>query len=131
MKAKDLAVVWSRPDSSRLAPKQVSVRLPVHVLARIRALEDLYPTRTRTEIIGDLLSSALDEVAKGLPKYKGKCLGPEADSDELLYEVEGPAERFRVLSNEHYQAIEKEMGNKQPDMLMPHMLVELERTFRE
>jgi hypothetical protein len=131
MKAKDLAVVWSRPDSTRLAPKQVSVRLPVQVLARIRALEELYPTRNRTEIIGDLLSSALDEVAQGLPMYKGKCLGPENDSDELLFEVEGPAERFRLLSNQHFQAIEKEMGNEQPDDLMPHKSVALAHSFKD
>lgn len=47
-----LIELWAAPDSSRLAAKQVSVRLPVHVMARIRALEDMFPTRTRTDING-------------------------------------------------------------------------------
>lgn len=130
MKAKDLGVIWDRPDSTRLAPKQISIRLPVHVLARIRALEEMYPTRTRTELIGDLLSSALDEVENGLRVEKGECLGPCDPGDaELCYEVAGPADRFRTLSNKHYAEIEGELGNKSPSALFGSVYVISESEF--
>jgi len=41
MKASDLVTVWSAPDNSRLTAKQYSFRLPVHVAAKLAALEEL------------------------------------------------------------------------------------------
>lgn len=133
MKAKQLGAIWSRPDNTRLAPKQVSVRLPVHVMARLRALEDIFPTRTRTELIGDLLSSALDEVVSGLPMAMGEAYrGPSApDDDEKYFEVEGLAAQFRYKSNKHFAEIEKELGNKEPGQLFAGPYYAPESAFRE
>ena len=57
MKASDLVTVWGAPDNSRLTAKQYSFRLPVHVAAKLAALESLYPTRSRTQLVGDLLTA--------------------------------------------------------------------------
>ena len=38
MKSADLHKLWGMPDNSRLTPKQLSFRLPVHVAAQINAL---------------------------------------------------------------------------------------------
>ena len=59
MKNSELVKVWALPDNSRVTSKQLSFRLPVHVAAKISALSDLFPNKTRTEIIGDLLTSAV------------------------------------------------------------------------
>ncbi|RTL28978.1 MAG: hypothetical protein EKK47_15015 [Burkholderiales bacterium] len=61
MKSKDLHSVWSAPDNSRLTAKQYSFRLPVHVAAKLAAMGEMYPNKTRTQIVGDLLSTAIDE----------------------------------------------------------------------
>ena len=124
MESKNLATIWSRPDSSRLVPKQISVRLPVHVMARIRALEEMFPTRTRTEIIGDLLSAALDEMASGLQAHKGQCIGPQDPrSNELYYEVEGPSAEFHSLANKHFIELERELGNENAKPLFDYGLI--------
>jgi len=68
MDPRDLPTVWDAPDNSRLTPKQWSIRLPIHVAARICALCDLYPRKSKTEIIGDLLATALDQLAEALPE---------------------------------------------------------------
>lgn len=65
MKPKDLVTVWAAPDNSRITSKQYSFRLPVHVAAKIAALCELYPTKSRTQIVGDLLSAALQGVEDG------------------------------------------------------------------
>ena len=62
MKASDLVTVWSAPDNSRMTTKQYSFRLPVHVAAKLSALEELYPTKSRTQLVGDLLSAAIMDV---------------------------------------------------------------------
>jgi hypothetical protein len=131
MKARELGTIWSRPDNSRLVPKQVSIRLPVHVMARLRALEEIFPTRTRSELIGDLLSSALDEVVWGLPKVKGRPLGPEPGENEEWFEVEGVAAQYRTKANKHFAAIEKELGNKDPDPLFSDTLCAPESAFKD
>ena len=48
MKASDLANIWASPDNFRLTSKQSSFRLPVHVAARLAALSEIYPQRTKT-----------------------------------------------------------------------------------
>ena len=62
----DLPKIWTAPDNTRLTPKQMSIRLPLHVAAKISALSEMFPKKTKTEIIGDLLAAALDQVEGGL-----------------------------------------------------------------
>ena len=61
MKNSELVKVWALPNNSQVTSKQLFFRLPVHVAAKITALSDMFPnkTKTKTEIIGDLLVSAL------------------------------------------------------------------------
>ena len=127
MKASDLLNIWEAPDNSRLTPKQVSLRLPVHVAARISALCDMYPKKTKTEIMGDLLTAALDQLQEAFPSVKGKFLteSPDAEGYKLvsLYEEIGPARAFYNLSNHYYIEFEKELGNETPSPIFPTNLV--------
>lgn len=117
MKAADLVNLWGAPDNTRLTAKQLSFRLPVHVAAKIAALCDLYPNKTRTEIVGDLLSTALLEVEKALPSYESNEEITRLPDGEVVYLQWGPAVRFRELADKHYQALEKELGNPSPTSL--------------
>lgn len=122
MEAKNLAGLWSAPDNTRLTAKQSSFRLPVHVAAKIAALCEMYPKKTKTQIVGDLLAAALAEVEKGLPAYPGRAFTRDEDGREL-FEATGPAERFRSLSNKHYAELETELGNETPDKLYDSVLL--------
>jgi hypothetical protein len=74
MKPRDLFKAWHAPDHTQLTSRQFSIRLPVHVAAKIAALCEMYPNKTRTDIIGDLLSSALVKIEAGLPAIQGEEL---------------------------------------------------------
>ena len=112
MEFKDLVTLWAAPDNTKLTPRQMSIRLPLHVAAKISALCELFPTRTRTEIIGDLLSTALDGVERGLSPepYPGEAsemgeledLNPQS-FEELIY---GARRRYVELVDKY----EKEMA---------------------
>jgi hypothetical protein len=110
MNAKDLASVWSAPDNSRLTSKQSSYRLPVHVAAKLAALSEMYPQKTKTQIVGDLLAAALADLEKGLPSSAGRLVGKD-DEGADLFEAVGPAQDFRRLTNKHYAELEAELGN--------------------
>ncbi len=113
MKSSDLHNVWSSPDNSRVTSKQYSFRLPVHVAAKLAALCEMYPHKTRTEIVGDLLSTSIEDVIKSIPVYEGEIIHILPDGEEIRAEA-GPRVDFWEIADKHYQAIEKEMGNENP-----------------
>jgi len=80
MEPRDLVKVWDAPDHSKLTPKQWSIRLPIQVAARVNALCDLYPRKSKTEIIGDLLATALEQLAEALPGEARSPAAPAGDT---------------------------------------------------
>jgi hypothetical protein len=111
MRVADLHKVWGAPDNSRLTAKQRSFRLPIHVAARIDALCDLFPAKSKTEIVGDLLAVALDEAVEHLPVQAGL---PQGEDPELgrYYAESGLRAEFRRLANRHYRELQREAGYK-------------------
>lgn len=123
MKPSDLHALWAAPDNSRLTSKQYSFRLPVHVAAKLTALCELYPSKTRTQIVGDLLAMSIDASVSGLPSARGRHVDRVSleDGTELnIYEEAGPLGRFKELANKHYGELERELGNDEPSLLYPY-----------
>ena len=129
MKASHLHDLWASPDNTRLTPKQFSFRLPTHIAAKIAALCEMYPTKNRTQIVADLLTSALDEVEKNLPEALGPLTDNQDDYEyvahhegfdyEPVYHLGGARGQFRELANQHYEEIERELGIEKPEPLFP------------
>lgn len=114
MKSSDLHNLWTAPDNSRITSKQFSFRLPVHVAAKLAALAEMYPQKTRTEIVGDLLATSIDDLINALPVYEGKSIGYISQLGEEIFEEFGPRITFWQLADKHYRELEKEMGNDNP-----------------
>ncbi len=120
MKSSNLHDFWTAPDNSRITSKQFSFRLPVHVAAKLAALSEMYPQKTRTEIVGDLLATALDEVVEGMPYIQGEQIGQDHDGCAIFDDL-GPTSKFWELAEKYYKELEKEMGNKNPSSLREAM----------
>ena len=104
MKNSELVKVWALPDNSRVTSKQLSFRLPVHVAEK-----------TRTEIIGDLLTSALEKIEYSFPSVMGEYFGMDDELGNWLYCDVGKGKSFRELVNQHYVELEKELSNENPN----------------
>ncbi len=117
MEPSDLPKIWGAPDHSRLTPKQISIRLPIKIAAKISALNDMYPAKSKTEIISDLLASALDQLETALPsKDLGRILGHDPDDGEPIYEDHsGPLKEFRSKTERYLSDLEKELGMNHPE----------------
>lgn len=133
MESKDLIKVWDAPDNSILTPKQISIRLPIFAAARISALCEMYPNKSKTQIISDLIVTALDQIQESLPSIKGQFLR-EFDSDLIsdpdidhykesmsnggvvysIYEDIGLRGRFLRLTKKYLRELEKEVNIKEP-----------------
>ncbi|HNP84366.1 MAG TPA: hypothetical protein PKN47_23130 [Nitrospira sp.] len=109
METKDLHAIWSAPDNSQLTSKQYTVRVPIRVAAQLAAIGEMYPRKTMTELIGDLLASALDQLGEDLPtKNVGeKPLGFREDG-EAEWEQIGPGVTFAQLSKKYLKQFETE-----------------------
>jgi hypothetical protein len=110
---------WGARDDRRLSNKTISSRLPVHVLARIMAICDLYPSRTRSEIINDLLKAGLEVFESELPKSSYHADPEEIEADANLL-PSGTKTQYRQNANAHYQALESELGNDKAAGLFSH-----------
>ena len=127
MKVSHLHDIWAGPDNTRLTNKQFSFRFPTHIAAKLAALGDLYPQKTRTQIVADLLTAALDDLEKTRPESQGEFARDVVDSGmaevtgckegDRLYYMGGIRGRFWSLANSHYGSLEREMGNEQPGQL--------------
>ncbi len=90
MKASNLSAVWDAPDNSRLMKKQTSVRLATHIEARLSAICAMFPAKSKSQVINDLLSAALPVSGVGDMREKhsghmeqveqhGTCLAKESE----------------------------------------------------
>lgn len=109
MKGSELLSLWASPDNSRLTAKQFTIRLPLHVAAKISALCDMYPNKNRTEITGDLLATGLESIEAAFPIVPGKVYGSDPDTNEEFFDDVGPGKKYRALTSKYLKALELEL----------------------
>lgn len=101
MKIKALAQCWEQQAKATLTTDEYSLRLPVEDAAKITALAEMYPKRTKNEIIGELLSAALDELETSFPYIAGKKVISKDEMGDPVFEDVGPMPRFLGLSKKY------------------------------
>lgn len=110
---KDLSKVWDAPDNSTLTKKQFSLRLPILAAAKIAAICEMYPRKSKNEIIADLISTSLDLYEQGLPTCKGRLIDEHPDYGRI-YEDVGVRSTFRSLTGKYLRELEEDTGTKEP-----------------
>jgi len=122
MKPTDLDSTWDIPNNGRLTPKQMSIRLPILVAAKISALCEMYPRKAKSEIIIDLISTSLEQLEESLPSEKGAFIENESSFSETgelhnfsysIFEDIGKKGRFISLTEKYLRNIEKENDFKE------------------
>ena len=109
MKFKELLDSWRQNAMGARTAAEYSVRLSVDDAARLHALADLFPGRTREQIITDLLSAALQEVAAAMPYVPGKKVISTDEQGDPVYEDAGPTPRFTELTRQYKKKLEAEL----------------------
>lgn len=99
---------WEHSGEQRLTVREYRVRLPIHDAARLAALEDLYPLKSKETIISELLGVALDAVQEALPYRPGSRVIAEDEMGDPIYEDTGPTPRFLALTRHHAARLQAE-----------------------
>lgn len=110
MKLKQLMDQWSNAPHSDLTAELFSIQLPVHEAARIRALAELFPNRTETQIVTELLRVVLDDVEASFPYVQGKEVIREDEFGDPIYNDEGLTPRFFDLKKKYTQQLESALN---------------------
>lgn len=99
--ARDLLKDWLANASDVHTQHEYLVRLPLHDAARVHALAEMYPGRTETQILTNLLSVALAEIEQAFPYVQGNREISRDEFDDPLYEDIGPTPRFKRLTSKY------------------------------
>ena len=106
MKFKPLLDRWKKDAAPARTAKEYAVRLPLDDAARLHALTELFPGRTLEEIITDLLSAGLDEIAAAMPYQAGPKVISRDDQGDPVYEDIGLTPRFVELTRKFKKSLE-------------------------
>lgn len=98
---KTLLDSWQQKAVPTLTATEYAVRLPVDDAARIHALGEMFPGISREQIITDLLSAALKELAASMPYVKGTKVISTDEHGDPVYEDAGPTSKFIELTRKN------------------------------
>jgi len=105
MDIKELLQTWEKSANVQLAPHEYRVRLPLHDAARVAALAEMYPLKTETEIITELLTVALDLVQASFPYQQGSRVIAEDELGDPIFEDVGRTPRFLALGKQQAERL--------------------------
>ncbi|MFP5418411.1 MAG: type 1 pili tip component [Gammaproteobacteria bacterium] len=100
MRIAELIQRWDKEGHERASVRDYTVHLPLRDAARIEALRVMYPSRSESQLIADLVRAALDELEVAMPYVPGKRIIAEDDYGDPIYEDLGPTPQFYSLSHE-------------------------------
>lgn len=100
MRIAELIQRWKHASRVSAVARAYTVHLPLRDAARIEALRVMYPDRTDSQLMADLIRAALDELEVAMPYVPGKRVIAEDDYGDPIYEDLGPTPRFYSLSHE-------------------------------
>lgn len=100
MRIAELIQRWTEDTQSRAAARTYAVRLPLRDAARVEALRVMYPNRSESQLMADLIRAALDELEVAMPYVPGSRVIAEDDYGDPIYEDLGPTPQFYSLSHE-------------------------------
>jgi hypothetical protein len=91
---KDLLEQWQQTARPALTAAEYSIRLPIDDA-------EMYPGTSPEQIVTDLLSAALKELAASMPYVKGSKVISTDEHGDPVYEDAGPTAKFVELTRKH------------------------------
>ena len=102
---KNLLESWRESAATPRTARIYAVRLPVDDAAQLAALAEMFPGRAPEQLISELLTVALKELAAAMPYVAGKRVISTDEHGDPVYEDVGPTPRFMELARSHRRAL--------------------------
>ncbi len=103
----DLVGIWDQQASGELVQERYRVALTVEDAAKIEALAELFPGRSREQLIAELIGTALDELVASFPYEQGSRVITHDEEGDPVYEDVGYTPRYLALVEKHVEKLRK------------------------
>lgn len=110
MRFAELLKTWDREAAAELAEKVYEVQLPLEEAAKLEALVELFPLRTREQLVTELLATALDEMVESFPYVEGRNIIARDEEGDPVYEDVGYTPRFLEAVKKHMERLRSAGG---------------------
>jgi len=104
---KELLDSWRQSAGTPRTAMSYAVRLTVDDAAQLAALAEMFPGRSAEQLISELLTAALKELAAAMPYVAGRRVISTDEQGDPVYEDIGPTPRFMELARLHRRALEE------------------------
>jgi len=104
---KELLDSWRQSAAAPRTAMTYAVRLTVDDAAQLAALAEMFPGRSAEQLISELLTVALKELAAAMPYVTGRRIISTDEQGDPVYEDVGPTPRFMELAHLHRRALEQ------------------------
>jgi hypothetical protein len=104
---KELLDSWRQSAGAPRTAMSYAVRLTVDDAAQLAALAEMFPGRSAEQLISELLTAALKELAAAMPYVAGRRIISTDEQGDPVYEDIGPTPRFMELARLHRRALEQ------------------------
>lgn len=98
---------WRQSAAAPRTAMTYAVRLTVDDAAQLAALAEMFPGRSAEQLISELLTAALKELAAAMPYVAGRRIISTDEQGDPVYEDVGPTPRFMELARLHRRALEQ------------------------
>ena len=103
MRIKELVELWENNAKHSLTEETYGVHLTIEDAAKLEALSDMYPQRTKEQLLSELVSAALLELESSFPYIAGEEIATHDEFGDPIYKDTGHSPRFQELTR-HYLA---------------------------
>lgn len=105
---KELLDRWQGEAAGHVTAAQYPVRLDLDDAAKIHALAEMFPGRTREQIITDMLHAALLQLGAAMPYVPGSKVISTDEQGDPVFEDTGLTPRFMQLARKYRKQLEAE-----------------------
>ncbi|VUD56505.1 hypothetical protein TDB9533_02161 [Thalassocella blandensis] len=101
MTVKELVKNWQDQAHGTLTKDKFTVNLAVEDAARIDALSEMYPKRSKEQLISELISAALAELESSFPYVQGSEVVATDELGDPIFADVGPTPKFLSLTKKY------------------------------
>lgn len=106
MRVRDLLEQWQQASEAEALDQEFLVKLSRQEHAKISALAEMFPGKTPTDIVHDLIAAALAELEATMPYVPGERVISEDEQGDPIYEDVGPTPVFKALTRKYLEQLE-------------------------
>lgn len=96
---------WNNANNGQKVCESYQVRLPRNVAAKLHALEQMFPSQTKEQLITELLTAALEELEEGFPYVPGGTPVAVDEFNDPIYEDIGRTAEFALLTRKSLRSL--------------------------